>query len=73
VGAVQAASKEGNPGQSKGESMNGSEGKKVTPPLPIPIIQQVGELLDIDAEQLTVAKLMADNPSEEGSMKTNDS
>jgi hypothetical protein len=53
--------------------MNGSEGKKVTPPLPIPIIQQVGELLDIDAEQLTVAKLMADNPDEEGSMKTNDS
>jgi hypothetical protein len=33
----------------------------------------VGELLDMDADQLTVAKLMADNPVEECSEQSNDS
>jgi hypothetical protein len=73
VDVVQAASKEGGPGQSDGEKIKDSEGGKVTPPLPIPIIQQVGELLDMDADQLTVAKLMANNPVEESSRKLNDS
>jgi hypothetical protein len=36
------------------------------------MIQQVGEFLDMDADQLTVAKLMADNTVEECSEQSND-
>jgi hypothetical protein len=70
--STHVASKAGGPSHSDGEKIKGSEGVKVTPPLPIPIIQQVGELLDMDADQLTVAKLMADNTVEECSEQSND-